>query len=84
MQAEFEFFVEASLRQITDLKDRRGNAYEDLLGHVRRLSLAFELVADLLVDAVDAEPLDVVVLVHEFDAAGDQFDDLLVFLRVCC
>ena len=58
-----------------NLEDLRRHSNEHLFTHMRRFSLAFELLQDALVCAIYAEPLDVVVLVHKFDARGDTVDD---------
>ena len=41
------------------------------------------LVEDGLDYAVDAVPLNIVVLVHELDTARSQFNDFFLFFGVC-
>ena len=46
--------------------------------------LALELLDNSLVDAIDSEPLDIVVLVHEFDAISDVGNELFLLVIIGC
>ena len=51
------------------------------LGNFR---LALELLYNSLVDTIDSEPLDIVVLVHEFDAIRDVGNELFLLVIIGC
>jgi len=66
-----------------NLQCRGRDPQEVIFGHHLRFSLALVLVEDGLDYAVDAVPLNIVVLVHELDTARSQFNDFFLFFGVC-
>lgn len=86
-----KFLVEASAGELGQVKIWACDCEEYIFGHVRRLTvylgdfrLALELLDNSLVDAIYSEPLDIVVLVHEFDAIRDVGNELFLLVIIGC
>ena len=48
------------------------------------LSGPVELLKNCLVQSIHAIPFDVIILMHEFDTAGDALNDSFFILGVSC
>ena len=86
-----KFLVEASAGELGQVKIWACDREEYIFGHVCRLTvylgdfrLALELLDNSLIDSVDSEPLDIVVLVHEFDAIRDVGNELFLLIIIGC